>query len=237
VNETIQRLLKQPPRSSSALHQRSKSYWAQCVRATAAASTCYDRQAQVPETEVLPKIGPLVHALDIGCADGRFPRILGRHARHALGIDISAPLIAPAQNSAGNASYVRFHVQDAEAQLPSVPFDLISFMGVLSTLVDDDVFEKLLRDIAKRVSNQGWPMSKDTVSRVEEQRRVERKYTLIYRNWSHYRQAIERAGFELDYRSDLASWTTTQVNVLAAQGEAGLIASRQPQGHIHVRRH
>ena len=214
MNETIQSLLQPPAGSSSTLHQRSKSYWAQCGTATVAASTYYERQAQVLETEVLPGIGPVGHALDIGCADGRFTQILGRHARHVLGIDISAPLIASAQRAAAQLSHVRFQVQDAEAQLPAGPFDLISCMGVLSTLVDEGAFEGLLKDMAQRLPHQGWLISKDTVSTVEEQRRVESDHALVYRNWSHYQQVIQHAGFELTYRSDLAHWTPTQVNVL-----------------------
>lgn len=214
MNETIQSLLQPPAGSSSTLHQRSKSYWAHCGTATVAASTYYDRQAQVLETEVLPGIGPVGHALDIGCADGRFTQILGRHARHVLGIDISAPLIAQAQRAAAHASHVRFQVQDAEAQLPAGPFDLISCMGVLSTLVDERAFEDLLKEMAQRLPHEGWLISKDTVSTVEEQRRVESDHALVYRNWTHYRRVIEQAGFELTFRSDLAHWTPTQVNVL-----------------------
>jgi 2-polyprenyl-3-methyl-5-hydroxy-6-metoxy-1,4-benzoquinol methylase len=223
-----------PNETNSTLHHQSKAYWAQCDKATVATSSYYDRQAQVLAEEILPGLGSLKSVLDIGCADGRFTQIFSRHAGQVLGIDISAPLISAARRAAAQASHISFEVQDAEAMLPSGPFDLISCMGVLSTLVDDRAFEHMLEEIANRVPDRGWLITKDTVSTVEVQRRVEVDHALIYRNWQQYRRAVEHAGFELTFRCDLAHWSTTQVNALCVWRRKGAEFDR-PKTDDHVR--
>lgn len=66
-------------------------------------------------------------ALDFGCGPGRLTYALGKHFSRAVGVDISAPMIALAQQRQGATSNCEFICNDRDdlSVLPDASFDFI----------------------------------------------------------------------------------------------------------------
>lgn len=209
--------------SCSAAHQAAREHWQQCSNSHAASPAYYEKTAEVLREQVLPRLGTVKRALDVGCGDGRFTLLMGDVARSVRGIDLSPALIAQAQNSAAAAGITRvqFECRDAEAGLPEGPFDLVACMGVLSTLVDEQPYRHLLAQLVERVSPGGWLITKDTVCETRDRVQHGSGYPIHYRLAKRYRQDLIDAGLEPVTEFVLARWTADQLN--------GLWLWRRPQ--------
>lgn len=65
------------------------------------------------------------HVLDIGCGNGHLTRLAARRGAHALGIDLSAPMLERAAESAASEGIANIAWERADAQVH--PFDEASF--------------------------------------------------------------------------------------------------------------
>ncbi len=72
------------------------------------------------------------NALDVGCGEGRFCRMLGAHGIAATGVDPTAALIAHAREAEAQVAYI-------EAPAEQLPFDDASFDLVVSYLALIDI--------------------------------------------------------------------------------------------------
>lgn len=83
-------------------------------------------------------------ALDVGCGEGRFCRMLGEHGVAATGIDPTAALIAEARTRDQQAVYL-------EAKAEALPSPDASFDLVISylSLIDIADFETAIREMAR----------------------------------------------------------------------------------------
>jgi ubiquinone/menaquinone biosynthesis C-methylase UbiE len=89
--------------------------------------------------ELLAGAGP--RALDIGCGDGRFTRVLAQFCGQVTGVDINARKVAEAQAATDAAGLpVRFQTASAEA-LPfeAESFDVVVFSNSLHHIGDPDL--------------------------------------------------------------------------------------------------
>ncbi len=87
--------------------------------------------------------------LDVGCGEGRFCRMLGRHGSKVTGIDPTSKLIAAARARDSQGVYI-------EASAEELPFDKESFDLVVSylSLIDIPDFQASIQEMA-RVLNPG----------------------------------------------------------------------------------
>src|SRR3954471_7095204 len=62
-------------------------------------------------------IGEQDRVLDVGCGTGQLTRLAARRARHATGVDLSAPMLARARASAAAEGVANVTFDQADAQV------------------------------------------------------------------------------------------------------------------------
>lgn len=184
------------------LNFRSKFFWIRAKNSFLASNIYYQKQ----EKElliILNKIyGNKISAMDIGCGDGKFTEIIARNYHHVSAYDISKNLINKAiQKKVKNINYF---LKDISIDFPSAKkFELISCMGVTSAIIDDEKFHKLLNNIQKYLSNDGYLITKDTLSDINDQQNFNGFYVAIYREYKKYIDKISSLGFCIEYATVL----------------------------------
>jgi 2-polyprenyl-3-methyl-5-hydroxy-6-metoxy-1,4-benzoquinol methylase len=207
---------QEPPTDVSAEHQAAHEHWRQCSQTRAAGDAYYQKTAKVLRDELLPQLGPVQRALDVGCGDGQFTLLIGELARSVHGIDLSPALIDLARERAAAEGFNRVHFEcrDAESELPQGPYDLVACMGVLSTLVDEGPYQRLIAQLVDRVKPGGWLITKETVCETGDQLQKGGAYPIHYRHAKRYLQDLRQAGLELVSEFPLARWTALEANSL-----------------------
>jgi len=191
----------------SAEHRKASEYWKAASSTYLAPTLYYDRQ-EYALLELLNGIGPIRRAADIGCGDGRFTELISRNAGQVAAVDISADLVRQARErfKVSNQNNTEFYVEDLQSWMPAGKFELVSCMGVTSSLCEDSEFIRLLDRIAAITRLSGWLIMKDSLSLVEaKQVSLEDGYTARYRNVDDYLRAIARRGFVCEREIPLAS--------------------------------
>ncbi len=83
-------------------------------------------------------------ALDVGCGEGRFCRMLSKHGIVTTGIDPTAALLSAAQTRDPNGAYLQAGAE--QLPFPDRHFDLVvSYL----TLIDIEDFEAAIREMAR----------------------------------------------------------------------------------------
>lgn len=196
-------------RRRTAPHMTAHEYWRQCGNSFLAGDpTYYDRQ-EVALRALVKSIRPAPStAFDVGCGSGRFSLVLGETAEKVVAFDLSSKLIDAAiyAAQAQEISHVHFELRDLEDGFPKIgPSDLVTCMGVTSTLVDDRAFVGLLGDLQKATRVGGHLITKDSLSRSDDIAITTGPYVTIYRSWQRYEKALSRFGFELLRKQELAA--------------------------------
>ena len=106
--------------------------------------------------QMLPP-SPVSAALEVGCAEGQFTRVLAQHAEHVLACDISESAIERARQTCLGLHNVRFMCMDIRKGLPDEPLDLILFSDVLYYLSKREVI-RVLEDSARSLRPGGFLM-------------------------------------------------------------------------------
>ncbi len=134
----------------------------------------------------------------MGCGDGLFSLVLAAHCKTFIGYDISESLIEQAKMRVlgSNLENVTFQVLHYEKIAPLEKYDLVSCMGLTSTILDDLTFLRLLDRIKMLSKPGGIVLLNDTLSlAVEQVFRCDDGYAEKYRSVNDYRQLIIRRGF------------------------------------------
>lgn len=176
-------------------HQRAKTYWRDCVDARLADAAYYQRQ-EIALRRMLAAVGERKTALDMGCGDGHFTRIVRDYVPDVRGVDISPQLISKANVIAQSMPGLRFEVLDLE-QLGSESVDLVVCNGVISGLFNEGVFSNLVRSLARTTDPAGAVITKDTLGLEGEVRNILGDYAALYRARAEYLRAFEEAGLSL----------------------------------------
>lgn len=85
--------------------------------------------------------------LDLGCGGGIMVGALGRLARHAVGLDISAQAIELAQATYPKHTYISAHFRDASLEADA--FDFVHASEIIEHVNDLDAFMNLLQRITR----------------------------------------------------------------------------------------
>jgi 2-polyprenyl-3-methyl-5-hydroxy-6-metoxy-1,4-benzoquinol methylase len=202
------------------VQRESDEFWRTSTTTYLAPPEYYDRRQRLIE-ELMPDLGPVATAVDVGCGDGRFTLVLARYAKSVVGYDIAPDLIAQARTTAAavGADHVAFEV----AELAQIPldrrFDLVSCMGVTSCVVDRRHFEALLDRLRELVAPRGLLVMVDSLVDSRERTSAYRNgYVAQYRNAQEYVASVRRRGFAVRSRHVVETWSglTNQLIVFTA---------------------
>jgi 2-polyprenyl-3-methyl-5-hydroxy-6-metoxy-1,4-benzoquinol methylase len=164
----------------------------------------YDRVADSVRRLVVPRMPDGARVLDAGCGDGAYTQVLAPHAAHVDAFDISPPLIARAEQLA--LSNVSWGLGDVTA-LPEGTWDVVSCMGVLVCVLDDDDFRSTLAGLAERVAPGGLLVLRETLSGWGSRTVRNEQHTGRYRPRGAYLETLQPAGLAIAAEEHLATWS------------------------------
>ncbi|PKO46939.1 MAG: hypothetical protein CVU29_04340 [Betaproteobacteria bacterium HGW-Betaproteobacteria-22] len=183
-------------------------YWKRCANTFLATDpTYYDRQQIILESflrrlDLKDKTG-----LDVGCGNGRFSFVLGGYLKSVLAFDLSETLVDQAKAAAISNGYkhITFESRDLEDGFPAGHYDVVACMGVTSTIVDENAFNRLLSSLSEAVLKGGYLITKDSLnSKQGDCPILTGPYITIYRDEAWYELAIQTLGFNLLRKVKLA---------------------------------
>lgn len=182
------------------------AYWQNAPTTFLGPAEYYDRQEEQLR-RLQGRLGPVGRVLDIGCGSGRFTMVLAEAAEAVTAFDVAPELVEQARVAADSAglSNIEFHIGDAMAWSSHGTYDLVTCMGVTSSLIDDPDMSSFLDRLAAQVKKTGFLIVKDTLSTAGA-RTVETPggYCAVYRNVHEYFDAFARRGFLVQERIELA---------------------------------
>jgi SAM-dependent methyltransferase len=130
----IIRLARHAPRDVDARWDR---YWATVERTGDDGDVLWDASTSSEAEHYLDLLGtyadPALPALDVGCGNGRFTRVLAQRFRPAIGVDASPHAVDRARAESGSLPHVEFRVADMTAE--STGRALRSELGPCNVLV------------------------------------------------------------------------------------------------------
>lgn len=163
----LQALEKFRARGLSPGQRTAHAYWQACGDTFIASPDYYAKVEAVLRDSVLPLIPAGSSVLDAGCGSGRYTCLLAGRAATVEAFDLSPTLIAKAAREAREADihHVRFQVGDiARVERRRGRFDVVSCMGVLSTIVDEPLFLRVARGLCAKVRPGGLLLLRDSLS-------------------------------------------------------------------------
>ena len=187
---------------------KSKSYWKN-AQTTYLASEDYYLSQEVGLTKLLGTIGTVDKAIDLGCGDGRFTIIASKYCRTIEGLDINPSLIARAKSVAEHKKNLTFSVGLVEDFNADCKFDLILCMGVVSALIQEDLFNNFSANLCRSLRSGGWLITKETLSLGEPYESEVGDYVAYYRNKDNYLNRLLQFGLTLKSVIELTSTDKT----------------------------
>jgi SAM-dependent methyltransferase len=195
---------------ASPAHCVAHRYWQACSDTFIADPDYYARCASALRDDILPRLGTPHRALDLGCGNGRYTLLLAQVAHSVDACDLSSALIAQARRSMREHAVknVRFRVEDITVEQPRVcAYDLVSCMGVLSTVIDDWAFYSVTRSLRSALGPGGVLLLRDSVSHLPDGQVIESdSYATRYRNEDAYRREFAALGMALEHEVLLAEF-------------------------------
>lgn len=192
------------------LQRMSQRFWSRASDTFVASAGYYENREK--ELDSLLRIMPAINrALDQGCGDGRFTAIVAKHAKLVDAFDISSDLIASARKR--NLENVCFEARELESS-PKAKYDLVTCMGVLSCIHEDEKYNRVLDLLTDCVSSPGYLLLVDTVTLKHKDviRAYKHGHIGKYRNHEAYLSNVMARGFDLSSTNTLADWSSTLSN-------------------------
>jgi len=179
-------------------HKTAHQFWKDCSNTFLAGDpTYYDRQEIALRATVSTLQPSPQSALDIGCGNGRFSMVLAEYVPQVRAFDLSEVLIQEAIKLATERqSTVRFESRDLEQGIPEGEYELVTCMGVTSTLIDEAAFSSLLDSWLKSVKPGMFLITKDSLSETEPRAITSGPYVTIYRSKAVYEDRVQKLGFK-----------------------------------------
>lgn len=140
------------------------------------------------------------NAIDIGCGNGTFTFLLAKYLKEIDAYDASYSMICQAkyEQNLNNFNNIDFFHAELKDMKPFKRYNLVSCMGVTSTMPDDLEFLKILKSFKMLVKEEGYLLLIDSLSLTKEQvYNDESGYVAKYRNISDYKYLVHKTGFDL----------------------------------------
>lgn len=190
---------------STLQHEKAFQYWIKATTTFLAPAEYYQKQEDELRA-IMRRHATGRFAVDIGCGNGRFTEILSDHFEFTEGTDPSEQFIIEARENANrkgiaNIAYSMERLEHAESLST---YDLVSCMGVTSSLIDDDVFIKSIWKLKAAMRPGAKLLVKDTLSLSSPELVEWDGYTAIYRNLKAYIGSFEALGLTLVEEIELA---------------------------------
>jgi len=110
-------LARRAPRD---VETRWDRYWAAVERTGDDGDVLWDASTSTEADHYLDLLGthadPALPALDVGCGNGRFTRVLAQRFQPAIGVDLSPHAVARARAESGSLPHLQFRVADMTAE-------------------------------------------------------------------------------------------------------------------------
>ena len=106
------------------------------------------------------------HALEIGCAEGMFTRMLAERCDSLLALDLSDIAIDRARNNCSDLTNVQFAVWDVRKDPIEGPLDLIVATGVLEYILRPSTLKDAMERITAALKPGGYLLLGNTVTDV-----------------------------------------------------------------------
>lgn len=179
------------------LQKRSFNYWSNASNSFLAPPQYYEIKKQILHS-VITQLPQLKSAIDIGCGNGVFTKILAEKVDKVIAYDISQSLIQQAIEGIKytGISNISFEVKELEDTPINQKFELVACMGVTSCILDDHKFVNVL-DILKACSiSNGYLLMIDSLALNDERiASGDNGYIAKYRNINSYNAILEGLGF------------------------------------------
>lgn len=201
------------PADRTHAHIIAQDYWRQCTDTFITNAEYYVKCEKAICNELIPRMGRVRRLLDAGCGNGRFTRLLAQTSDKVEAHDLSPALIAEAQRAAasGGLSNVRFYICDLiHADAPTGTYNVVSCMGVLSTIVDEWAFQVTTGKLSDALEIGGLLILRESVSLLPEGQLVQNDtYATRYRNEDEYCAHFSEMGFMLEHTITLVEFGTS----------------------------
>lgn len=181
------------------LQERSVNYWSNASHTFLAPPDYYATKERILN-EVLSELPILENAIDIGCGDGFFTRVIAKKIKFVEAYDVSKSLIEKANSDLKNENLIniRFSVRELDDENINGSFELASCMGVVSCILDDEKYQRVLNQLCLMIKNNGYLLMTDTLSITEEQVVLgDNGYLAKYRSEESYLMHLAGRGFTL----------------------------------------
>lgn len=181
------------------LQKQSIAYWQNASNSFLAPDEYYASKEKILEA-VCESIKFNSNAIDIGCGNGTFTFLLAKYFTEIDAYDASYSMICQAKDEQNlkNLTNIDFFHAELKDMKPFKRYNLVSCMGVTSTMPDDLEFLKILKTFKMLVKEEGHLLLIDSLSLTKEQLyNDDTGYVAKYRNISDYKYLVEKTGFEL----------------------------------------
>ncbi|WP_188129828.1 methyltransferase domain-containing protein [Roseovarius litoreus] len=180
-------------------HEAAFRYWKQAKTTFLAPEEYYAKQ-EVLLKQLLERLQPAGFALDAGCGNGRFTEVFARFFEFVEGFDPGEELIKQARANAqdNGISNIEYRIDSLETPSLMSTYDLVSCMGVLSGVIDNERFLQITHWLRAACKPDGLLLLKDSLSVGSAQSIEADGYVAVYRNISDYLAAFRAAGFSLE---------------------------------------
>ncbi|MDC0598490.1 methyltransferase domain-containing protein [Gammaproteobacteria bacterium] len=197
--------------STDNLHINSQKYWKEADDTFLAPPEYYEKQELILNKEVCPLLDKEQRVLDVGCGNGRFSYLFAKHCKTVLGIDLSDQLIKAAKEGAKSLQLdnIEFACIDTTEGEPKEQYEIVSCMGVTSTVIDEDIFAALLQKLKAWLRPGGTLILKESVSKNGDEIYQDPKtgYTSAYRDYARYKEAFSDLGLNFIKEVHLAEFS------------------------------
>mgnify|MGYP001170454413 CR=1 FL=1 len=189
--------------------QNAKEYWQKSETTFLVRNEYYERVEKIINSDVLDVVEDCKSMLDVGCGNGRFTLLFANVIDQIWACDLSKSLISSAKKSSDkqNISNVQFRVADIISQPEfNEKFEVLSCMGVLSTIVADADVDKVLDKLVSLIKPGGYLILRDTLSTKKTQSFLVKIPPAIYRSRRRYGSKLSKRGLVPVYCARVWFW-------------------------------
>ena len=182
------------------IHEKSQILWQKSDN-TFLASPAYYNMVEIQLRSLLKDWNPIAKIVDFGCGNGRFTFILSEFCDEIIGYDISPQLISQACKQAKDSGAPYLKIRFANADLlhykPYSQYDLVSCMGMTSTVISENSYLNFLTTLFNTLKLNGLLLMRDSLQKGSVHEVVHTNhYSAIYRSQQEYQSMLESFGLK-----------------------------------------